>query len=123
MAMVFSDVSDLFQQDNAPATMHTLLKNGLRNMMKSSRCCPGFQVPQISIWLRICGMCWTNHSSPIHGSNIQDLKDLLLKSSCQIPQDTFRGLLGVKVLLLWLKKSALLKVCSVLSAHGGPTAC
>jgi len=45
-----------------PSRLHTLFRNGLRN--KSTRCCSGLQIPQISIELSICGMCWTNKFDP-----------------------------------------------------------
>ncbi|MCI4384721.1 hypothetical protein PGIGA_G00042020 [Pangasianodon gigas] len=32
--------------------------------MKISRCCPGLQIPHISIRSSICGMCWNNKSNP-----------------------------------------------------------
>jgi len=44
--------------------LHTFFRNGLRNWMKSSRCCPGIQTPQISIQLSIFGKCWTNKFDP-----------------------------------------------------------
>jgi len=56
-----------------PATMHTLLRNNLRNM-KSSRCCPDLQIPKISIKF--------NPQNP-PPCNLQDLKDLLLMSWSQ----------------------------------------
>ena len=37
------------------ATLHTLFWNGLRNMTKSLRCCPGLQIPQISIRVGFAG--------------------------------------------------------------------
>lgn len=44
-----------------PSTLHRLFRNGLSIMMKkSSRCCPVLQIPQLSIWMSIYGMCWTN---------------------------------------------------------------
>jgi len=33
-------------------------------MIKSLRCCPGFQIPHISIQLGICEMCWINKFNP-----------------------------------------------------------
>uniref|UniRef100_A0A3B1JRE4 Transposase Tc1-like domain-containing protein n=1 Tax=Astyanax mexicanus TaxID=7994 RepID=A0A3B1JRE4_ASTMX len=44
--------------------------------------------------------------------NLQELKDLLMKSWCQIPQNTFRGLV----------ESMPQRVEAVLAANGGPTA-
>ena len=64
MAMAFPDGSGLFSRIMRPATLHTLFGNGLRNMMKCSRCCPGLQILQISIRLSICGMCWNDKSDP-----------------------------------------------------------
>uniref|UniRef100_A0A0E9WSK0 Tc1-like transposase DDE domain-containing protein n=1 Tax=Anguilla anguilla TaxID=7936 RepID=A0A0E9WSK0_ANGAN len=43
--------------------------------------------------------------------NLQDLNDLLLTSWCQIPEDTFRGL--VESMPRWVR--------AVLAARGGPT--
>lgn len=43
--------------------------------------------------------------------NLQDEKDLLLTSRCQIPQHTFRG----------LAESAPRRLRAVLAANGGPT--
>ncbi len=42
MTIVFSAGSGLFQQDNAPATLQTLFRNGL-STWQSSRCCLGLQ--------------------------------------------------------------------------------
>ena len=47
-----------------PAALHKLFGNGLRNMTKSSKCCPGLRIPQISIRSNICGMCWNTKSDP-----------------------------------------------------------
>ncbi len=59
MAALFTDGSGLFQLDNAPCHTAETVKNGLRNMTKSSRCCLGLQFPQMSRLLSIYGMCWT----------------------------------------------------------------
>ncbi len=41
-------------------TPHTLVRNGLKYIMKTSRFCPGLQAPQIVIQWSIFGMYWTN---------------------------------------------------------------
>ncbi len=41
-----------------PATLQKLFRNDLRNMIRSSRCCLGLPISQISIQLSIYGMCW-----------------------------------------------------------------
>lgn len=45
-------------------TLQKLFRNGLRNITKSSKCCLGFQIAQISIQLSIYGMCWMSKSDP-----------------------------------------------------------
>lgn len=42
-----------------PATPQILLRNGLRNITKTSRYQPGLQIPQNLIQSSICGMCRT----------------------------------------------------------------
>ncbi len=74
-----------------PATLQKLFRNGLRDMVKSSRCCLGLQIPQIS--------SWTNpiQSMEALSRNLQDLQDLLLMSWCQRPQHRFRCLVEPKL--------------------------
>lgn len=48
--------------------LHTLLslqQECLRSMTKSSGCWNGLQIPQISFWSSIPGMCWKNKSDPL----------------------------------------------------------
>lgn len=63
-----------------PATLQKLIKNGLSNMKNS--------ILQVSAWSTICRMShpWRPHLT------YSDLKDLMLTSWCQLPEDTFRGL-------------------------------
>lgn len=65
-----------------PARLLDLFRNGLSNMANS--CWHGSQISQISTWRR-------NNSNP-WWCHLQDLKDFQLTSWCQIPLNTFRGL-------------------------------
>ncbi|KAK3515696.1 hypothetical protein QTP70_028535 [Hemibagrus guttatus] len=99
-----SKTAALLQKTMHRATKQKWFRNGSTT---SLRCGLGLQIPQISIQSSICGMCWTNKSDPC---NFENLKDLLLKSWCQIPQHTFRDLV----------ESMPRRVRAVLAAKVGP---
>ncbi len=103
MAMVFTDGSDLFRQDNAHCKTLFENRNGLRNMMKSSSF-PRSQSDGISM-----GCAGPKSDSGGPPCNLQDLKELLLM--CQILQDKFRGLV----------KSMPRCIRAALAAQGGLT--
>lgn len=65
------DVSGLFQQSNAPWYYAKMVKESFEEREKKSwRCWLCLQISQISIRLRICGMCWA--ANLIHGGiNLQ----------------------------------------------------
>jgi len=71
-----------FMASFSPAVQHTLFR-----MRESSGCCPGLQIPQISI----CGMFWKK-SDPHQLHLITDLKNLLLLDQApQGPAEVCRG--------------------------------
>ena len=98
METVFPDGRGLFQQDNA--TKQKGFSNGLRSTTMRLRWWLGLHIPQISI-----------QSMEAPPRNLQDLKNLLQTSWCQIPEHTVRGLV----------ESIPWKLRAVLAAKGGPT--
>ncbi|MCJ8743381.1 hypothetical protein PDJAM_G00093370 [Pangasius djambal] len=94
MATVFPNGSGLFQQDNAPCLTAKIVQEWFEEHDKE------FKVltwPPNSPDLNPIEHLWDvmdkqgqSMEAPPH--NLQDLKDLLLTSWCQIPQHTFRGL-------------------------------
>lgn len=77
MTVVCHGGSGLFQQDYAPK-WHTLFWNGLKNVMRSSRCCPDLRIPQISnqLWDVLDQRHVRSTAAP--PCKLQDLKNLLL---------------------------------------------
>ena len=111
MAMVFPDGSGLFQQDNAPI-LQKLFRNGLRSMTEFKVLTWPPNSPDLNpiehLWDVLKKQVRSMEAPP---RNLQDLKDLLLTSWCQRPQDTFRGLV----------ESTPRRVRAVLAARGGRT--
>ena len=113
MATVFPDGSGLFQQDNAPCHTAKIVQEWFEEHDKE------FKVltwPPNSPDLNPIEHLWDVLEQQVRSMeapprNLQDLKDLLLTSWCQIPQDTFRGLV----------ESMPRRVRAVLVARGGPT--
>ncbi|KAF7666055.1 hypothetical protein LDENG_00118340 [Lucifuga dentata] len=111
MSTVFPDGSGLFQQDNAPYHTAKIVQEWFEEHDKE------FKVltwPPNSLDLNPIEHLWDllekqvqSMDGPPH--NLQDLKDLLLTSWCQIPQDTFRSL--VEFMPQWVR--------AVLAARGG----
>ncbi|XP_051541380.1 voltage-gated hydrogen channel 1-like isoform X1 [Myxocyprinus asiaticus] len=114
MAMVFPDGSGLFQQDNSPHHTAHIDQEWFEEHDEEFKVLPW---PPNSPDLNPIEHMWDvldqqvqSMEAPPH--KLQDLKDLLLMSWCQIPQDTFRGLV----------ESMPRRVGTVLAAHGGPIA-
>ncbi|MCI4389452.1 hypothetical protein PGIGA_G00098170 [Pangasianodon gigas] len=92
MAMVFPNGSGLFQQDNAPCHTAKIVQEWFEEHDKE------FKVltwPPNSPYLNLIEHLWDVLDKQVQSmktppSNLQDLKDLLLMSWCQIPQHTFR---------------------------------
>uniref|UniRef100_A0AAY5KPB9 Tc1-like transposase DDE domain-containing protein n=1 Tax=Esox lucius TaxID=8010 RepID=A0AAY5KPB9_ESOLU len=114
MAMVFPDGSGLFQQDNSPCHTAHIVREWFEEHDEEFKVLPW---PPNSPDLNPIEHLWDVldqqvRSTPAPPRNLQELKDLLLMSWCQIPQDTFRGLV----------ESMPLRIAAVMAAHGGPTA-
>uniref|UniRef100_A0A8P4G4M8 Transposable element Tcb1 transposase n=1 Tax=Dicentrarchus labrax TaxID=13489 RepID=A0A8P4G4M8_DICLA len=113
METVFSDGSGLFQQDNAPCHKAEMVQEWFEEHNNDFRV---LTWPPNSPDLNPVEHLWDaldkqvrSMESPPH--NLQDLKDLLQTSWCQIPQHTFRGLV----------ESMPQRVRAVLAANGEPT--
>ena len=94
MAMVFPDGSGLFQQDNAPCHTAHLVREWFEEHDEVFMVLPW---PTNSPDLNPIEHLWDVLDRQVRSTaapprNLQDLKDLLLIFWCQIPQDTFRGL-------------------------------
>ena len=114
MAMVFSDGSGLFQQDNAPCHTAHIVWEWFEEHDEVFTVLPW---PPNSPDLNPIEHLWDVLDRQVRSTaapprNLQDLKDLLLMFWCQIPQDTFRR----------LGESMSQRVGAVLATHGGPTA-
>ncbi|KAJ8417445.1 hypothetical protein AAFF_G00286720 [Aldrovandia affinis] len=113
MATVFPDSSGLFQQDNAPCHTAKIVKEWFEGHDKEFKVLtwppnsPDLN-PIDHLWNVLDKQVQSMEASP---HNLQDLKDLMLTSWCQIPQDTFRGLVE------YMPR----RVRDVLVARGGPT--
>lgn len=115
METVFPDGSGLFQQDNAPCRTEETVLEWFEEHDDEFRVSTW---PRDSPDLNPLGHLWDvlekqvqSLEAPPH--NIQDFKDLLLTSWCEIPQTTFRGLV----------ESMPERVGAVLAANGGPEQC
>ncbi|KAG5841041.1 hypothetical protein ANANG_G00195380 [Anguilla anguilla] len=113
MATVFPGGSGLFQQGNAPCHTAKIVQEWFEEHDKEFMVLPW---PPNSPDLSPIEHLWDvlekqvrSMEAPPH--NLQDLKDLLLTSWCQISEDTFRGLV----------ESMPRRVRAVLAARGGPT--
>ena len=94
MAMVFSDGGGPFQQDNAPCHTAKIVQEWFEDQEKEFKVLtwPSYSpdlIPIDHLW-DVLDKQVRSMEAPPH--NLQDFKDLLLTSWCQIPQDTFRGL-------------------------------
>lgn len=113
---------NLSNSDNRPIVMarqlgQSISKTGLvwysqyalvsiyqRNRLK---CCLGLQISQISICSNISGIWWTNKLKPKRPNlNLQELKDLLLMSWCQVAEHTFRNLVDSKPPQSWFSSTS-----------------
>ena len=114
MAMVFPDGSGLFQEDNAPCHTAHIVREWFE---EHDEVFTVLHWPPNSPDLNPIEHLWDVLDRQVRSTappprNLQDLKDLLLMFWCQIPQDTFRGLV----------ESRPRRVGAVLAAHGQPTA-
>ena len=114
MAMVFLDGSGLLRQDNAPCHTAHIVREWFEELDEVFTVLPW---PPNSPDLNPIEHLWDVMDRQVRSTaapprNLQDLKDLLLMFWCQIPQDTFRGLV----------ESMPWRVGAVLAANGGPTA-
>ena len=113
METVFPGGCGLFQQDNAPCHKAKMVQEWFEEHNNE------FEVltwPPNSPDLNPIEHLWDVLNKQVRSMeapprNLQDLKDLLLTSWCQIPQHTFRGLV----------ESMPRRVRAVLAAKGGPT--
>ena len=113
METVFTSGCGLFQQDNAPCHKAKMVQEWFEEHNNE------FEVltwPPNSPDLNPIEHLWDVLNKQVRSKealprNLQDLKDLLLTSWCQIPQHTFRGLV----------ESMPRRVRAVLAAKGGPT--
>ena len=112
METIFPDGCGFFQQDNTPCKKTNMFQEWFEEHNNK------FEVltwPPNSPDLNPIEHLWDVLDKQIQSMeappcNIQDLKDLLLTSWCQIPQHTFRGLV----------ESMPQRVRAVLAAKGGP---
>ena len=106
MAMIFPCSSGLFQQDNVPCHTAHIVQEWFKEHDKEFKVSPWPpNSPDINLILHLWDVGAQSMVAPPH--NLQDLKDLLLPSWCQILQGTFRGLV---------------ESMPVLAAQGGSTA-
>lgn len=113
METVFPDGTGLFQQDNAPCHKAKMVQEWFEehnNEFKVLTWPPNSPDlnPIEHLWDVLDKQVRSMEAPP---RNLQDLKDLLLTSWCQIPQHTFRGLV----------ESMPRRLRAVLVAKGGPT--
>uniref|UniRef100_A0A8P4K6M0 Transposable element Tc1 transposase n=1 Tax=Dicentrarchus labrax TaxID=13489 RepID=A0A8P4K6M0_DICLA len=113
METVFPDGSGLFQQDNVPCHKAKMVQEWFvehNNEFKVLTWPPDSPDlnPMEHLWDVLDKQVRSMEAPP---NNLQDLKDLLLTSWCQIPQHTFRGLV----------ESMPQRVTAVLAANGEPT--
>ncbi len=80
---------------------------------KSSRSGFVLQISQISIWDVLDQQIWPMEARP---HSLHELKDLLLMSWCQKPQDTFRGLVESKASAHHSCSSSTRGVCTILGS-------
>uniref|UniRef100_A0A8C4NKQ7 Tc1-like transposase DDE domain-containing protein n=1 Tax=Eptatretus burgeri TaxID=7764 RepID=A0A8C4NKQ7_EPTBU len=111
MAMVFPDGSGPFQQENAPCHTAHIVREWFEEHDEVFTVLPWPPNPPD---LNPIEILWDVldrqvRSTAVPPRNLQDLKDLLLMFWCQIPKDTFRGLV----------ESMPRRVGDVLAAHGG----
>uniref|UniRef100_A0A8B9R9L4 Transposase Tc1-like domain-containing protein n=1 Tax=Astyanax mexicanus TaxID=7994 RepID=A0A8B9R9L4_ASTMX len=114
MGMVFPDGSGFFQQDNAPCHTADCVQEWFEEHSEEFSLLPW---PTDSPDLNPMKTMWDVLEQQVQSAaappgNLQELKDLLMKSWCQIPQNNFRGLV----------ESMPQRVEAVLAANGGPTA-
>ena len=114
MVTVFPDVCGLFQQDNAPCPKTKMDQEWFDDHNNENEVLTWLpNSPDLSqiehLWDVLDKQVQSMEAPP---RNLQDLKDLLLTSWCQIPQHTFRDLV----------ESMPRQVRAVLSAKRGPTA-
>ena len=113
MDAIFPDGRGLFQQDNAPCHKAKMVQDWFEEHSSE------FEVltwPPDSPDLNPIEHLWDVLDEQVRSveappRNLQELKELLLTSWCQIPQHTFRGLV----------ESMPQRVMAVLAAEGGPT--
>ncbi|KAK3562823.1 hypothetical protein QTP86_010397 [Hemibagrus guttatus] len=113
METLFPDVCGLFQQDNAPCHKAKMLQEWFdehNNEFEVLTCPPNSPDlnPIQHLWDVLDKQVRSMKAAP---RNLQDFKDLLLTSWCQIPQHTFRDLV----------ESMPQQVRAVSAAKGGPT--
>ncbi len=113
MATVIPDGSGLFQQDNVPCHTAKIVQEWFEEHYKELKV---LTWPPNSPELNLIEHLWDVLEKQVRSMqappcNLQDLKDLLLMSWCQIAHDTFRGLV----------ESMPRRVRAVLAAQGGPT--
>ncbi|KAF7659717.1 hypothetical protein LDENG_00294150 [Lucifuga dentata] len=109
MAVVFPDGSGLFQQDNTPCHTAEIVQEWFEEHDTEFKMLTWLpNSPDLSL-RDVLEKQVRSMQAPPH--NLQDLKDLLLTSWCQIPQDTFRSLV----------ESMPRQVRAILAARGGPT--
>jgi hypothetical protein len=108
MTMVFPGGSDLSQQDKAPFHTAPIVQEWFEEHDEE------FKVLRWPQMLNSIEHLWDQNVrfTEAISRNLQDMKDLLLTSWCQKPQNTFRGLVESMPRL----------VGSFLVACGGPTA-
>ncbi|KAK3509169.1 hypothetical protein QTP70_020280 [Hemibagrus guttatus] len=103
METVFPDGCGLFQQDNAPCHKAKTVQEWFDEHNNLASKFPRFQSNRASVGC--AGQ--TSRSMETPPRNVQDLKDLLLTSWCQIPQHTFRDLVE-SMLTVFIMASGLL---------------
>uniref|UniRef100_A0A3Q1K3H4 Uncharacterized protein n=1 Tax=Anabas testudineus TaxID=64144 RepID=A0A3Q1K3H4_ANATE len=113
MTMVFPDGSGFLQQDNAPCNSTTIGQEWFEEHDKELQMLPW---PSNSPDLNLIDHLWDMLETQVQSveappCSLQDLKDMLLTFWCQIPEDTFRGLV----------ESMPQRVRAVLAAEEEPT--
>ena len=93
MEMVFPDGCGLFQQDNAPCLKATVVQEWFEKHDKFEVLTWPPNSPDLNLiedlWDVLDKQVWSTEAPPC---NLEDLKNLLLTSWCQIPKQTSRGL-------------------------------
>ncbi|KAJ8254683.1 hypothetical protein GJAV_G00196010 [Gymnothorax javanicus] len=114
MATVFPDGDGFFQQDGGPCCTAQSVQEWFEEHDAEFKLLPWPpNSPDLNPLVNLWGLLEQQvRSAATPPGSLEDLKELLLASWDQIPQDTFRGLI----------ESLALRVKAVLAAQGGPTA-